>query len=428
MLIRFERYPHGGKYILKGVLIMSKEKVILAYSGGLDTTAIIPWLKENYDYDVVCCCIDCGQGEELDGLEERAKLSGATKLYIEDITDEFCDEYIIPCVQAGAIYENKYLLGTSMARPGIAKRLVEVARKEGATAICHGATGKGNDQIRFELGIKALAPDLKIIAPWRMDNWGMSSREEEIEYCKAHGIDLPFSANNSYSRDRNLWHISHEGLELEDPSQEPNYDHLLVLGVSPEKAPDEGEYVTMTFEQGVPKSVNGKEMKVSDIIRELNKLGGKHGIGIVDIVENRVVGMKSRGVYETPGGTILMEAQKQLEELVLDRATMDVKKDMGNKMAQIVYEGKWFTPLREAVQAFVTSTQKYVTGEVKFKLYKGNIIKAGTTSPYSLYSESLASFTTGDLYDHHDADGFITLFGLPLKVRAMKLAEVENNK
>ncbi len=407
---------------------MAKEKVILAYSGGLDTTAIIPWLKENYDYDVVCCCIDCGQGEELDGLEERAKLSGATKLYIEDITDEFCDEYIIPCVQAGAVYENKYLLGTSMARPGIAKRLVEVARKEGATAICHGATGKGNDQIRFELGIKALAPDLKIIAPWRMDNWGMSSREEEIEYCKAHGIDLPFSANNSYSRDRNLWHISHEGLELEDPSQEPNYDHLLVLGVSPEKAPDEPEYVTMTFEKGVPKSVNGKEMKVSDIIRELNALGGKHGIGMVEIVENRVVVMKSRGVYETPGGTILMEAQKQLEELVLDRATMDVKKDMGNKMAQIVYEGKWFTPLREAVQAFVTSTQEYVTGEVKFKLYKGNIIKAGTTSPYSLYSESLASFTTGDLYDHHDADGFITLFGLPLKVRAMKLAEVENNK
>ena len=407
---------------------MAKEKVILAYSGGLDTTAIIPWLKENYDYDVVCCCIDCGQGEELNGLEERAKLSGATKLYIEDITDEFCEEYIIPCVQAGAVYENKYLLGTSMARPGIAKRLVEVARKEGATAICHGATGKGNDQIRFELGIKALAPDLKIIAPWRMDNWGMSSREEEIEYCKAHGIDLPFSANNSYSRDRNLWHISHEGLELEDPSQEPNYDHLLVLGVSPEKAPDEAEYVTMTFEKGVPKSVNGKEMKVSDIIRELNALGGKHGIGIVDIVENRVVGMKSRGVYETPGGTILMEAQKQLEELVLDRATMDVKKDMGNKMAQIVYEGKWFTPLREAVQAFITSTQEYVTGEVKFKLYKGNIIKAGTTSPYSLYSESLASFTTGDLYDHHDADGFITLFGLPLKVRAMKLAEVEQNK
>ena len=402
-----------------------KEKVILAYSGGLDTTAIIPWLKENFDYDVVCCCIDCGQEEELDGLEERAKLSGASKLYIEDITDEFAEEYIIPCVQAGAVYENKYLLGTSMARPGIAKRLVEIVRKEGATAICHGATGKGNDQIRFELGIKALAPDLKIIAAWRSDKWNMQSREEEIAYCKEHGIDLPFSADSSYSRDRNLWHISHEGLELEDPSCEPNYDHLLVLGVSPEKAPEEGEYVTMTFESGVPKTINGKEMKVADIIRELNRLGGKHGIGIIDIVENRVVGMKSRGVYETPGGTILMEAQQQLEELVLDRATMDVKKDMGNKMAQIVYEGKWFTPLREAVQAFVTSTQKYVTGEVKFKLYKGNIIKAGTTSPYSLYSESLASFTTGDLYDHHDAEGFITLFGLPLKVRAMKMAELE---
>ena len=403
-----------------------KEKVILAYSGGLDTTAIIPWLKENYDYEVICCCIDCGQEEELDGLEERAKLSGASKLYIEDIIDEFAEEYIIPCVQAGAVYENKYLLGTSMARPGIAKRLVEIARKEGATAICHGATGKGNDQIRFELGIKALAPDLKIIAPWRDDKWGMQSREDEIAYCKAHGIDLPFSADNSYSRDRNLWHISHEGLELEDPANEPNYDHLLVLGVSPEKAPDEPEYVTMTFEAGVPKTLNGQAMKVADIIRELNKLGGKHGIGIIDIVENRVVGMKSRGVYETPGGTILMEAQKQLEELVLDRATMETKKDMGNKFAQIVYEGKWFTPLREAVQAFVTSTQKYVTGEVKFKLYKGNIIKAGTTSPYSLYSESLASFTTGDLYDHHDAEGFITLFGLPLKVRAMKMAELEN--
>ncbi len=402
-----------------------KEKVILAYSGGLDTTAIIPWLKENYDYEVICCCVDCGQGSELDGLEERAKYSGASKLYIEDITDEFCDDYIIPCVQAGAVYENKYLLGTSMARPGIAKKLVEIARKEGATAICHGATGKGNDQIRFELTIKALAPDIRIIAAWRDSKWNMDSRESEIEYCKAHGIDLPFSSDQSYSRDRNLWHISHEGLELEDPANEPNYDHLLVLGVSPEHAPDEGEYVTMTFEEGIPKSINGKEMKVSDIIRELNILGGKHGIGIVDIVENRVVGMKSRGVYETPGGTILMEAHDQLEELVLDRATMDVKKDMGNRLAQIVYEGKWFTPLCDAVRAFVTSTQKYVTGTVKFKLYKGNIIKAGTTSPYSLYSESLASFTTGDLYDHHDAEGFITLFGLPLKVRAMMLAENE---
>ena len=407
---------------------MAKEKVILAYSGGLDTTAIIPWLKENYDYDVVCCCVDCGQGNELDGLEERAKYSGAAKLYIEDITDEFCDDYIIPCVQAGAVYENKYLLGTSMARPGIAKKLVEIARKEGAVAICHGATGKGNDQIRFELSIKALAPDIKIIAPWRDSKWKLQSREDEIEYCKQHGIDLPFGTDQSYSRDRNLWHISHEGLELEDPANEPNYDHLLVLGVSPEKAPDETEYVTMSFEKGVPTSVNGNKMKVSDIIRELNRLGGKHGIGIIDIVENRVVGMKSRGVYETPGGTILMEAHKQLEELVLDRATMETKKDMGNKLSQIVYEGKWFTPLCEAVCAFVKSTQEYVTGEVKFKLYKGNIIKAGTTSPYSLYSESLASFTTGELYDHHDADGFITLFGLPLKVRAMKMLELEKNK
>ena len=316
-----------------------------------------------------------------------------------------------------------------MARPGIAKKLVEIARKEGATAVCHGATGKGNDQIRFELGIKALAPDLKIIAPWRMtDVWTMQSREDEIEFCKAHGINLPFDASHSYSRDRNLWHISHEGLELEDPAQEPNYDDLLVLGVTPEKAPDEGEYVTMTFEKGVPTSLNGKSMKVSEIITELNAMGGKHGIGIIDIVENRVVGMKSRGVYETPGGTILMEAHDQLEELILDRDTMETKKKLGSQFAQIVYEGKWFTPLREAIQAFVESTQQYVTGEVKFKLYKGNIIKAGTTSPYSLYSESLASFTTGDLYDHHDADGFITLFGLPLKVRAMKMAEAEKSQ
>lgn len=408
---------------------MAKEKVVLAYSGGLDTTAIIPWLKEHFNYDVICCCIDCGQGNELDGLEERAKLSGAEKLYIIDMIDEFCDEYIVPCVQAGAVYENKYLLGTSMARPGIAKKLVEVARKEGAVAICHGATGKGNDQIRFELGIKALAPDLKIIAPWRMtDIWTMQSREDEIAYCKAHGIDLPFSADSSYSRDRNLWHISHEGLELEDPSLEPNYDHVLMLGVTPQKAPDKETEISLSFEAGVPVALNGEKMKVSEIITKLNELGGANGIGIIDIVENRVVGMKSRGVYETPGGTILMEAHNALEELVLDRATFEVKKDMGNKFAQIVYEGKWFTPLREAIQSFVESTQKYVTGEVKLKLYKGNIIKAGTTSPYSLYSESLASFTTGDLYDHHDADGFITLFGLPLKVRAMKMAQVNKEK
>jgi argininosuccinate synthase len=405
------------------------EKVILAYSGGLDTTAIIPWLKENFGYEVVCACIDCGQGEELDNLEERAKASGASKLYIEDVTDEFCDDFIMPCVEAGAVYEHKYLLGTSMARPVIAKKLVEIARKEGATAICHGATGKGNDQIRFELGIKALAPDLKIIAPWRMPEvWKMNSREEEVEYCKAHGIDLPFSMGKGYSRDRNLWHISHEGLELEDPANEPNYDELLVLGTTPQKAPDKETEVTMTFEAGVPKTLNGKEMKVSDIIRELNKLGGENGIGIIDIVENRVVGMKSRGVYETPGGTILMEAHDQLEELILDRETMEMKKKLGSQFAQIVYEGKWFTPLREAIQAFVESTQKYVTGEVKFKLYKGNIIKAGTTSPYSLYNASLASFTTGDLYDHQDASGFITLFGLPLKVRAMKMQEIEKNQ
>lgn len=408
---------------------MAKEKVVLAYSGGLDTTAIIPWLKEHFNYDVICCCIDCGQGNELDGLKERAKLSGAEKLYIINMIDEFCDEYIIPCVQAGAVYENKYLLGTSMARPGIAKKLVEVARKEGAVAICHGATGKGNDQIRFELGIKALAPDLKIIAPWRMtDIWTMQSREDEIAYCKAHGIDLPFSADSSYSRDRNLWHISHEGLELEDPGKEPNYDHILMLGVTPQKAPDKETEISLSFEAGIPVALNGKKMKVSEIITELNELGGANGIGIIDIVENRVVGMKSRGVYETPGGTILMDAHSALEELVLDRATFEVKKDMGNKFAQIVYEGKWFTPLRESIQSFVESTQQYVTGEVKLKLYKGNIIKAGTTSPYSLYSESLASFTTGNLYDHHDADGFITLFGLPLKVRAMKMAQVNKEK
>ena len=401
-----------------------KEKVILAYSGGLDTTTIIPWLQENYDYDVICVCADVGQEEELDGLDERAKLSGAEKLYIEDLTDEFCDEYILPCIKAHAVYENKYLLGTSMARPVIAKRLVEIARKEGAVAICHGATGKGNDQVRFELTIKALAPDLKIIAPWRDEKWTLQSREDEIAYCKEHGIDLPFSSSSdSYSRDRNIWHISHEGLELESPENAPDYDHLLVMSVSPEKAPDEAEDVTITFENGAPIALNGQMMKLSDIIRELNKLGGKHGIGIIDIVENRVVGMKSRGVYETPGGTILYEAHQQLEELILDRDTYAEKLDIANKYAQVVYEGKWFAPLREALQSFIESTQKNVTGEVKFKLYKGNIIKQGTSSPYSLYNESIASFTTGDLYDHRDANGFINLFGLSMKVRAMKEAE-----
>ena len=407
---------------------MSKEKVVLAYSGGLDTTAVIPWLKETFDYEVICCCVDCGQEKELEGLDERARLSGASKLYIEDINDDFAENFIMPCVQAGAVYEHKYLLGTSMARPAIVKKLVEIARKENAVAICHGATGKGNDQIRFELGIKALAPDIKVIAPWRMtDLWTLKSREDELAYCKSRGIDLPFDHSHSYSRDRNLWHISHEGLELEDPSLAPNYEHMLVLSVTPEAAPDEPTDLTITFEKGMPTSINGEKMKVADIIRTLNKLGGANGIGIVDIVENRVVGMKSRGVYETPGGTILFEAHQQLEELVLDRATMEFKKTVGDKLAQVVYEGKWFTPLCEALIAFTKSTQEYMTGEVRMRLYKGNIIKAGTTSPYSLYNESLASFTTGDMYDHHDASGFITLFGLPLKVRAMKLLEAKAN-
>ena len=400
-----------------------KEKVILAYSGGLDTTVLIPWLKENYDYEVICVCIDVGQESELDGLEERAAYSGASKLYIEHVVDEFCDEYILPCIKANAIYEYKYLLGTAMARPLIAKILVDIARKEGAVAICHGATGKGNDQVRFELGIKALAPDLKIIAPWRI--WNIQSREEELEYCAARNINLPFKADNSYSRDRNIWHISHEGLELENPANAPHYDHMLVLGTTPEKAPDEAEEITISFEQGKPVALNGEKMKLSDIIRALNKLGGKHGIGICDIVENRMVGMKSRGVYETPGGAILMEAHKQIEELILDQETLAMKKTIGDKFGEVVYCAKWFSPLREALQAFVESTQKYVTGDAKMKLYKGNIIKQGTTAPYTLYNESIASFTTGDLYDHHDAEGFINLYGLSTKVRAMKMAEIE---
>ena len=406
---------------------MAKDKVVLAYSGGLDTTAIIPWLKETYDYDVICACIDVGQESELEGLDERAKYSGASKLYILDVVDELCDEYIMPTVQADAVYENKYLLGTSFARPLIAKKLVEVARKEGAVAICHGATGKGNDQLRFELSIKALAPDIKVIAVWRQPEWKLDSRDAEIAYCQAHGINLPFDAAHSYSRDRNIWHISHEGLELENPANEPNYDDLLVLGVTPEKAPDEDEYLTLDFEKGIPTAINGTKMKVSDIIRELNRLGGKHGIGIIDIVENRVVGMKSRGVYETPGGTILMEAHKQLEELTLDRETLAYKKLVATKFADLVYEGKWFCPLRESLQAFVEKTQETVTCQVKMRLYKGNIIKAGTTSPYSLYSESLASFTTGELYDHKDATGFINLFGLSMKVRAMMNEKNKNN-
>ena len=409
---------------------MAKDKVVLAYSGGLDTTVIIPWLKENYDYDVIAVCIDVGQGDDWASIKARALKTGASACYVVDARQEYIEEYIWPALKANAVYEDEYLLGTSTARPLIGKILVEYARQEKAVAICHGATGKGNDQVRFELAIKAFAPDIKVIAPWRDDRWQMDSREAEIDYCKAHGIDLPFGNDQSYSRDRNIWHISHEGLELENPAEAPNYDHMLVLGVTPEKAPDEDVELTINFEKGMPVSLNGKKMKVSDIIRELNTIGGKHGIGIVDIVENRVVGMKSRGVYETPGGTILMEAHQQLEELVLDRDTIALKKDLGSKLASIVYEGKWFTPVREAISAFVDVTQQYVTGEVKLRLYKGNIIKAGTTSPYSLYSESLASFTTGDMYDHHDAEGFITLWGLPLKVRAMKMNELkkENKK
>ena len=383
-----------------------KEKVVLAYSGGLDTTTLIPWLKEHFDYDVVCVCIDCGQEEELTGLDKKAKKAGAYKTYIIDIQDELCNDFIAPCLKANATYENEYLLGTSLARPAIAKHLVEIAKKENAVSICHGATGKGNDQIRFELAIKYLAPDIKVIAPWRMtDIWKMDSREDEIEYLKQKGIDLPFSsAKSSYSRDRNIWHISHEGLELEDPAKSPNYENLLVLSNTPQKAPDKETKLEIEFKEGIPVKLNGKKMKFKDIIKELNKIGGKNGIGIIDIVENRVVGIKSRGVYETPGGTILISAHKALEELVSE------------KFSQLVYEGKWFSPLRNALSAFIDETQKYVTGVVNLKLYKGNIIKDGTSSPYSIYNKSLASFAMGSQYDATDATGFITLFGLPDKL------------
>ncbi len=399
---------------------MAKEKIVLAYSGGLDTTVIIPWLKENYnDAEVIAVCGNVGQGKETEGLEERALKTGASKLYIEDLTEEFLTEAVIPCIKANAVYEGKYLLGTSMARPIIAKRLVEIARKEGATAICHGATGKGNDQVRFELTIKALAPDLKIIAPWRLDTWKMQSREDEVAYLEARGIEAPVKKGDSYSRDRNIWHISHEGLELEDPANEPNYEHLLKLGVSPEKAPDKDTYVTLTFEKGVCTAIDGKKMGPVEILTELNKIGGENGIGITDICENRVVGMKSRGVYETPGGTILYYAHRELEYLTLDKQTQAWNEICSTKFTELVYSGEWFTPLRESLSAYFDSVNEVVTGEVKLKLYKGNIISAGSTSPYSLYNESIASFTTGELYNHKDADGFINLFGLPLKVRAM---------
>ena len=398
-----------------------KEKVVLAYSGGLDTTAIIPWLKENYDYDVICCCINLGQDEELDGLDERAKLSGAEKLYILDVIDEFCDDYVVPCVQANAIYENKYLLGTSMARPLIAKKLVEIARKENAVAICHGATGKGNDQVRFELAIKALDPSLKIIAPWR--EWDIKSREDAVDYAEKNGIECPVTKKDLYSRDRNIWHISHEGVDLEDPWNEPQLDSLLKLGVSPEAAPDKAEYITIGFEAGVPVSLDGEKLAPRVLLEKLNELGGKHGVGIADICEDRLVGMKSRGVYETPGGTILYTAITELEYLCLDRDTQSFKRQSAIKFSELVYDGKWFTPLREAMSAMFDEMEKTVTGDVRLKLYKGSCTPAGAKSPYSLYSEEIASFgDSHELYSHKDAEGFINLFGLPCKVRAMMKA------
>ena len=404
-----------------------KEKIVLAYSGGLDTTVIIPWLKENYnDAEVIAVCGNVGQGKETDGLEERALATGASKLYIEDLTEEFITDAIFPCVKANAVYEGKYLLGTSMARPIIAKRLVEIARKEGATAICHGATGKGNDQVRFELTIKALAPDLKIIAPWRLDTWKMDSREAEVKYLEDRGIPVPVKKDDSYSRDRNIWHLSHEGLELEDPANEPNYEHLLQLGVSPEQAPDVPTYVTLDFEKGICVAVDGEKLGPVELLTKLNEIGGANGVGIEDICENRVVGMKSRGVYETPGGAILMYAHRELEYLTLDKKTQAFNEIASNKFTELVYSGEWYTPLREALSAYFDYVNETTTGTVKLKLYKGNIIPAGTTSPYSLYNESIASFTTGDLYDHKDANGFINLFGLPLKVRAMMMQQAEN--
>lgn len=398
-----------------------KEKVILAYSGGLDTTVLIPWLKETYDYDIIAVCIDVGQGKETDGLEQKALKTGASKFYLLDVTEEFLQQYAWPTLKAGAVYESKYLLGTSIARPIIGKCLVDIAKKEGAVAICHGATGKGNDQVRFELAIKALAPELKIIAPWRI--WEIKSREDEIEYLEKRGIEVPMKKDDSYSRDKNLWHLSHEGLELEDPALEPNFDKLLQMSVTPQKAPDKDTYVEIEFEKGIPIAINGKKSSAKELLETANKLAGENGIGVADIVENRLVGMKSRGVYETPGGTLLYQAHEYLEHLCLDRDTYQYKLNIANEFAKLVYNGLWFSPLRAALSAFVDETQKTVTGKVKLKLYKGNIIYAGATSPYSLYSESLASFTTGDLYNHKDAEGFINLFGLPLKARAMLLGD-----
>ncbi|HAN44680.1 MAG TPA: argininosuccinate synthase [Ruminococcaceae bacterium] len=392
-------------------------KVVLAYSGGLDTSVIIPWLKENYGCEVIAVAADVGQGAELEGLEAKALKTGASKLYIEDLTEEFVNEYIFPTIKAGAVYEGKYLLGTSFARPIIAKRIVEIALKEGADAIAHGCTGKGNDQVRFELAIKAFAPHMGIIAPWR--TWELKSREDEIAYAEARNIPLSITKETNYSKDKNLWHLSHEGLDLEDPANEPNYDKILELGVSPEKAPDKPTYVTVSFEKGIPVALDGVKMNGVALIKKLNEIGGANGIGIVDLVENRLVGMKSRGVYETPGGTILYAAHEALETLCLDRDTQHFKMQTAIKFSELVYFGQWYTPLREALSAFVDSTQQTVTGDVKLKLYKGNIINAGITSPYSLYSEEIATFGEDNVYNQMDSQGFINLFGLPIKVKAM---------
>ncbi len=405
------------------------KKVVLAYSGGLDTSIIIPWLKENYNNcEVIAVSGDVGQGTELDGLEEKALKTGASKLYIEDLNKEFVEDYIYPTVRAGAVYEGDYLLGTSFARPAIAKRIVEIAKAEGADAICHGCTGKGNDQVRFELTIKAFAPDMQIIAPWRI--WDFKSREDEIEYAESHNIPLKINRETNYSKDKNLWHLSHEGLDLEDPANEPQYNKpgFLEMGVSPEMAPDKPTYVTISFEKGNAVAIDGEKMEPVAIVKKLNELGGANGIGLADLVENRLVGMKSRGVYETPGGTILYRAHQVLETITLDRDTQHYKELVANRYAELVYFGQWFTPLREALQAFVDKTQETVTGDVKLKLYKGNIINAGVTSPYTLYSEAFATFDEDDVYDQTDSAGFINLFGLPIKVKALLDAQREGKE
>lgn len=394
------------------------KKVVLAYSGGLDTSIIIPWLKENYNNpEVIAVSADVGQGTELDGLEEKALATGASKLYILDLNDEFVDDYIYPSLKANAVYEGVYLLGTAFARPLIAQKLVEIAVQEGADAICHGCTGKGNDQVRFELGIKAFAPDMQIIAPWR--TWELKSRDDEIDYAEAHNIPLKITRETNYSKDKNLWHLSHEGLDLEDPANEPKYEEILEMGVTPEQAPDTPTYITLTFEKGIPTALNGEVLKGSDMVRKLNEIGGANGIGIIDMVENRLVGMKSRGVYETPGGTILYKAHEMLESITLDKETQHFKQHVAVKFGELIYNGQWFTPLREALSAFVDKTSETVNGEVKLKLYKGNISSAGMTSPDTLYSEQIASFGEDDSYDQNDSAGFINLFGLPIKVKAM---------